>query len=228
MTAEAFDVLVEIVRPAVEVNEIRSMASTPQSTPIFPELVVTIGIRYLCGGSHHDITSYIGVSDSSFYRCRDLFLDAILSSEDPRLAIHWPESTEQYEEIAKAFRAKSTHEIMRNCVGALDGLLIQIRRPTLKETDSADAYQRQPKRHTREWSLQFLLVAVAHPHRGSLWIANNQVVHLAWRLDPLQSVNEFHRHHGLCQAPQLCHQCRQHHRGRACSSHTDPTLERPK
>ena len=141
MTAEAFDVLVEIVRPAVEVNVLKSMASTPQSNAsIFPELVVAIGIRYLCGGSHHDITSYIGVSDSSFYRCRDLFMDAVLSSEDPRLAIHWPTTPEEYEEIAKAFRAKSTHEIMRNCVGALDGLLIQIRRPTLKETDSADDY----------------------------------------------------------------------------------------
>ena len=38
MEAEAFDVLVDILRPAVQVNEIRSMASTPGSTPKFRSL----------------------------------------------------------------------------------------------------------------------------------------------------------------------------------------------
>lgn len=65
MTATAFDDLVEIVRPVVEVDVRKSMASTPLSnSTIFPALVVAAGLRWAAGGSYHDITTYLGISDA--------------------------------------------------------------------------------------------------------------------------------------------------------------------
>ena len=141
MTAAAFDALVDIVRPVVQVDVRMSMVSTPLSdSTIFPELVVAAGLRWVAGGSYHDISSYLGISDSSFYRCRDKFLDAVLQSDDPRLSIIWPNTHEECEKIAADFEKKSTHGVIKFCVGALDGLLIQIGRPTLKESDNPDSY----------------------------------------------------------------------------------------
>ena len=141
MTATAFDDLVEIVRPIVEVDVRKSMASTPLSnSTIFPELVVAAGLRWAAGGSYHDITTYLGISDASFYRCRDKFLEAVLLSDDPRLAIVWPKTKEECTKIAAAFEKKSLHGVIKFCVGALDGLLIQIGRPTLRDTDNPDSF----------------------------------------------------------------------------------------
>ena len=89
------------------------------------------------GGSYHDITTYLGIS---VYRCRDKFLEAVLLSDDPRLAIVWPKTLDECRKVAAALEKKSLHGVIKFCVGALDGLLVQIGRPILRDTDNPDSF----------------------------------------------------------------------------------------
>ena len=52
------------------------------SEPIIPEIVVAIGLRWLAGGSYINIRHVYGCSIASLYRCRDLFIDAVLNCEE--------------------------------------------------------------------------------------------------------------------------------------------------
>ncbi len=79
MNLETFNKLLEILRPKITVDYIKSMNSTPNaSEPIYPELVMHVGIRWLAGGVYHDIEDS-GVSRDSVYRCRDMFIKALLT-----------------------------------------------------------------------------------------------------------------------------------------------------
>jgi hypothetical protein len=50
MSNESFDKLVDHLRPAIEVDIVK--AHDRCNHEIYPEIVVAIGIRYLCGGSY--------------------------------------------------------------------------------------------------------------------------------------------------------------------------------
>jgi hypothetical protein len=128
MTLETFNKLCEILRPDITVDPIKSQNSTPRSLPIYPELVMAIGIRWLAGGSYHDIKDFCGVSKSSFYRVRNLFLDACLAADE--IKIQFPSTTAQLNETASGFASRSTHLVFLKCVGALDGLLVKIVEPS--------------------------------------------------------------------------------------------------
>jgi hypothetical protein len=127
MTLETFTKLLEILRPSITVDPIKSQNSTPGSSPIYPELVMAIGIRWLAGGSYHDIKDFCGVSRSSFYRMRSLFMDACLAADE--IKIQFPSTETELDEAAKGFAARSTHFVFLKCVGALDGLLVKIHQP---------------------------------------------------------------------------------------------------
>ena len=141
MSPTAFDRLVEILYHDIAVDEKMSMISTPDSnSPIFPELVVAIGIRTLAGGSYHDITSYIGISDSSYYRCSATFCLAVVHSDAEELTIEFPRTVQDCERLAVQWQQRSLHNVVRGCVMALDGLLPEIGRPTLRESQNPDSY----------------------------------------------------------------------------------------
>ena len=74
MELATFEKLVEILRPAVTLDATKSSNSTQgESMPIYPELVVAVGLRWLGGGKYCDIRDWSGMSRTSFYRVRDLF-----------------------------------------------------------------------------------------------------------------------------------------------------------
>ena len=128
MSLHSFNKLVRILEPSITVDYVKSMNSTPDASgPIFPELVVATGIRWLAGGVYSDITKWSGMSSSSFYRIRDMFLDAVIYAE--ALQITWPKDQQELDDLARGFKQKSTHSLFRYCVGALDGILIRIRQP---------------------------------------------------------------------------------------------------
>ena len=136
MSIEAFNILVDILRPGIAVNYKMSMVSTPDASDrIYPELIVAVGIRWLAGGSYHDIRKYIGISKTSFYRARDMFLDAVLNSNDDRLSFHFPQTEEECSQTEK-----SLHRVIWHCIGAVDGILLEIRRPSLWESDDPETF----------------------------------------------------------------------------------------
>jgi DDE superfamily endonuclease len=127
MEIETFDALLSILRPLITLDVIKSNNSTSNEGPIYPELVMAVGLRWLGGGNMPDIRDWAGISSSSFYRIRDLFLDAVITAE--ALSIRWPESIVELRALAAGFQAKSSNEVFTHCVGALDGMLVKIFQP---------------------------------------------------------------------------------------------------
>ena len=54
----------------------------PDGDPIYPELTMHIGLRWLAGGPYADIRDTTGISTSSVYRFRDLFMDTVLAADE--------------------------------------------------------------------------------------------------------------------------------------------------
>ena len=127
MSLKTFQKLLAIIHCDITVDVIKAKNSMPDSEPIYPELVMHIGIRWLAGGSYHDIHDLSSVSTSSVYHCRDLFINAVLRAT--ALDICFPEMEQEISEAAQCFKAKSSHGVMSGCVGCVDGILIQITQP---------------------------------------------------------------------------------------------------
>jgi hypothetical protein len=124
MELDTFNKILEKLRPLIVIDAIKSMNSTPDaSEPIYSELVMAVGIRWLAGGSYLDIHNYCGISMPSCYRLRDMILDALISADG--LKITWPSSSEQLNHLARGFEQKSTHGVLSKCVGAIDDILVK-------------------------------------------------------------------------------------------------------
>lgn len=136
MELETFNQLVDILRPMITVDEIKARNSAPNVDPIYPELVCAIGLRWLAGGRFADIRDWAGISDPSYWRCRDLFLDAVIAADV--LAIKWPTTMNELKEVALGFEMKSTNGVFTKCVGALDGMIAPSEQP--KGVDNPRAY----------------------------------------------------------------------------------------
>ena len=87
MSLATFDKFLGILYDTLLVNVKKSEAGGEGTSPIFPELVVAMSLRWLAGGVWQDIKQVYGVSKASCYRCRDLFLTAVLAC--PELDIHF-------------------------------------------------------------------------------------------------------------------------------------------
>ena len=65
MTEEGFVVLINILCNNITVNYAQSERSTSGNTPIYPELVCGVGIRYFGGDSLKTLSDVFGMSESS-------------------------------------------------------------------------------------------------------------------------------------------------------------------
>jgi hypothetical protein len=122
MEESSFNLLCTLLRPSITVDVTRARASGAE--PICPELVMAIGLRWLAGGQWADICNSFCVSKASMYRIRNLFLDAVMDCD--ALAIKFPETVDELTDQALRFASKSSADIIRGCVGAIDGILICI------------------------------------------------------------------------------------------------------
>jgi hypothetical protein len=99
---------------------------TPNGT-ITHWIRLSIAFRYLAGGQPIDIALVHGVSHSIVFPCLWQVIDAI--NETKELDIVFPSCHEQQQQMANDFKSKSTAGF-DNCVGAVDGILIWILKPT--------------------------------------------------------------------------------------------------
>ena len=95
MSLNAFNTLLELLRGYITFDILKSLNSCDD--PIYPELVLATGLCWLAGGSYLDIKEVYNFSRSSYYQCRDTFLDAVLDCE--ALAIKFPEMPEEIEQV---------------------------------------------------------------------------------------------------------------------------------
>jgi hypothetical protein len=120
-----------LLRQQDEISEIQRSAKNGK---IAISVRVACAIRYFAGGSPYDLMICYGISLSSVYRCVWIVVEAI--NRCPGLDIIFPSDPEEQRAMAALFKAKSSAGI-DCCVGAVDGILIWIHRPS--ETDCTTA-----------------------------------------------------------------------------------------
>ena len=132
MSVNAFRTLRDLLGPSIDLKAYRS----PVPEPIYPELVMAVGIRYLSGGKCLDLKNAYGLSLPSVYRIRDMFVDAVNSCPDLIDRIKLPQTVEEMNEVASGFENRSTSQLIRGCIGCIDGFLATTTRPTMKDANN--------------------------------------------------------------------------------------------
>ena len=74
MTLPSFNRLVELLRPQITIDVRQSRISTRNNDPIYPEMVVGAGLRYLGGLYAKDMEHVFGISEWS---ARQIFIDIL-------------------------------------------------------------------------------------------------------------------------------------------------------
>jgi hypothetical protein len=77
---------------------------------ISPEVTMAIGLCLLAEASYIDLTSAYGISESSVFVARNLFVNAVNSCE--ALKMVFPDSEEDFNVLQNGFQAKSTHGLI--------------------------------------------------------------------------------------------------------------------
>jgi hypothetical protein len=84
MSRQSFNKLLGILHDSLRVDEKMLMLSTGKG-PIQPAVVLHCTIRWLAGGSHHDIRMNGSISKPSFYRIVHVGMKAIVHSPQLRI-----------------------------------------------------------------------------------------------------------------------------------------------
>ena len=131
MSERSFDRLVDLLRPKLPVNIKQSMNSSSGGRPITPEMKVAIGLRFLGGEHIKSLADIFGISRSSVTRSVGLFLDAVVTT--PKLNINMPLTNRELQHHADGWGALSSADgVFDGCVGAIDGWLCCIEKPSVK------------------------------------------------------------------------------------------------
>ena len=132
MTKDQFRHLVTRIRHrlpgATALGKARQVASSGAAVP--PEIQLSIALRYLAGGSYIDICRVHLVSYGSFYQVTNRVIEAILAEMNHLVSLDLRDE-DLLHRLSDGFRRK-TNGIVRGCIGAIDGICIQIRRPAEK------------------------------------------------------------------------------------------------
>ena len=131
MTRIAFDELVHLLAPYLRRSTRRGLGGALE-----PWLMTAVGLRYLAGGSHHDIGFGYELASSTFYVVVDEFIDAIhkckqLDLDSPfieRSGGKWEWDIERLRVLEREFCDKKG-EWIRGIFGAVDGIAVKMSCP---------------------------------------------------------------------------------------------------
>lgn len=129
MTEPSFWKLFEILEPKiiqVTKTKKRSRGGTPNGD-ISNSSRLSMALRYFAGGSPYDIALTHGVGENEVLKSVWGIVDAI--NQTKSMDIIFPQTYEEQLEVARGFQEKSAINI-DCCVGAIDGLLIWIHKPS--------------------------------------------------------------------------------------------------
>lgn len=128
MPREAFNRLVKLLRPAIEVDQLKSMQASCGKGPITPEITVAMGIRFLCGEKPKSLKDIFHMTISSTRRHIAMFLNAVVACDE--LAAKLPTMEKELKIVVRGFQAISSSDgIFDGVIGALDGWLCTINSP---------------------------------------------------------------------------------------------------
>lgn len=123
MGETAFDVLCQHLAPHMNTNRNGERGRRPSKV----EIRVHCYLRYIYGGNYLDIVQPFDVHPSSFYRYIWECVDAVNAAA--QLAVNFPTSRQALDMAVDNFARKSTQEVLRGVIGALDGLHVRITAP---------------------------------------------------------------------------------------------------
>ena len=95
---------------------------------------LSIALRYFAGGSSYDISLTHGVSHTEVFNSVWLVVQAVNKCSE--LDIKFPSDHAKQREIATGFASKSA-ACFEMCAGAIDGILIWIEKPSVKDCERA-------------------------------------------------------------------------------------------
>jgi hypothetical protein len=127
MTQNSFWRLYDILLPNMPNPRKRKRGKTPNGD-ISVATRLAMALRYFCGGDPKDIGHTHGVSNTTeVMKSVWNVVDAVNATSS--MNIKFPQSHEEQMRVASGFRRKSRIGLA-NCVGAIDGLLIWIHKPS--------------------------------------------------------------------------------------------------
>lgn len=122
-------------------NGERAYSSPPIPNGIISSSVrLAIALRYFSGGSPYDIMVKYGVSHTSVFESVWMVVEAVNVCE--QMKITYPSDVEEQKKIARGFRDASRVKF-DCCAGAIDGILIWMHKPSLKEAEAAGVGQKK-------------------------------------------------------------------------------------
>ena len=162
MTRRSFYYLLSLIRPSLMRNEVQGRRGCPNGA-ISPEVQLSMGLRWLAGGSYLDIHHFHGVSQTAFFYAKNNVLLSIRNCL--KLQIVFPSLTDisRLSVISKGFKHKSTRGVFDKCIGAVDGILIQLHSVKGEESNRASRYW------SRKSFFAFNVQAVCDANRKFLW-----------------------------------------------------------
>jgi len=129
-----FLVLAGLLRPALTKDD--KMGRLRNGT-IPVEYQVAMTLRWLAGASIFECMDGHVIARSTAYSITSRVLEALVAC--PELDCKWPEG-EAVRANAELFRSRSTFGIIRNCIGAMDGLFIRVVKPTAGEAEEPNMF----------------------------------------------------------------------------------------
>jgi hypothetical protein len=128
MSLEVFNFVLERIRHRLT-GKAAKKARKDTHGPVPPELLLSMALRFLAGGSYLDIYQMHGVGQSTMFHAIPMVCHAI-ATEFP---LEFPiDDEDALSEIASQFD-KVGQGLLTRCVGALDGIALKIKRPSMND-----------------------------------------------------------------------------------------------
>ncbi len=140
MNYHCFDDLCRKISAKIGPDAFRAESSDRRKGTVSGEIKVALSLRMLAGGSYLDLVPLFNVSVSGLYLIFGEFLDWVLAPfEFPLVAWMREEKWAILQHLATQFGEKSSG-VFYGAFGALDGLAVKIRSPTLDEVPDPGNY----------------------------------------------------------------------------------------
>jgi hypothetical protein len=154
MSKRAFRILLDVLRPLLTPSRKiwdrnRGKFTGPNLLHeeyyyIPPEIKLSIGLRFLAGGRELDIHRLHGISTSASIKARNAVILAILHTPSIGPVILKLQDEDYLSEKTRLFvKARPSNPLASHCIGAIDGLGIQIHDPQSHVINPNDYYNRK-------------------------------------------------------------------------------------
>jgi len=134
MEYDDFKVLVELLRPSLQKNEVMG---SMRNGAIPVEYQVAMTLRWLAGGSIYECMDGHVIARSTAYEISSNVIKALNAC--PELNCKWPEE-EDVVRAAALFKDRSSFGVIRKCVGAMVGLFIRMIKPSANQAKEPNSY----------------------------------------------------------------------------------------